>query len=128
MPDRITRIPPLPLVWLATVACSTLPPAVRPASLTLEVEVRYEISAGQQDPIELPMSDPHLTVLKMVSDPADLAETYRDRRRFLHPPEGPATVLIRCQYRIYAEPGSDFRRAAELFPGATAIRVLASDS
>ncbi len=126
MPDRITRTP-LALLWLAAVACSTLPPAVRPASLTLEVEVRYEISEGRGDPIELPMSDSYLTVLRMVTDPADLTESYRKRRRFLHPPEGPITVLIRCHYRIYAEPGSDFRRAAELFPGATAIRVLASD-
>ena len=126
MHDRITRTP-LALLWLAAVACSTLPPAVRPASLTLEVEVRYEIPGGQPDPIELPMSDAYLTVLEMVTDPPDLTETYRERRRFLHPPDGPVTVLIRCHYRIYSEPGADFRGAAELFPGATAIRVLAAD-
>ena len=128
MSDRIPRSPAtLALVCLGTFACSNVPPATRPASLALHVEVEYEIPAEQDDPIELPMSGRYLTVLELATDPPDLAETYRENRRFLHPPDGPATVLVRCRYRIYAAPGSGFSPTAELFPGAAAIRVLAPD-
>ncbi len=128
MSDRITRSPAtLALVWLGTFACSIVPLATAPASLALHVEVRYEIPSGQSDPIELPMSGRYLTVLELVTDPPDLAESYREHRRFLHLPDGPATVVVRCRYRIYAEPGSGFPPATELFPGATAIRIIAPD-
>ena len=98
-----------------------------PASLALHVEVRYEIPAGQSDPVELPMSGRYLTVLALETDPPDLTESYRDHLRLLHLPDGPATVVVRCRYRIYAEPGSGFPPATELFPGATAIRIIVPD-
>ncbi len=128
MSDRITRSPgTLALVWFVAFACSNVPLAIRPASLALHVEVQYEIPAGQSDPFELPMSGPYLTVLELETDPPDLAESYREHRRFLHLPDGPATVVVRCRYRIYAEPGSGFPPATELFPGATAIRIIVPD-
>ena len=122
---RITRTPrSLALVWLVAAACSNLPPATRPASLDLIVEVRYEIGAGEGQQIELPLSSENLTVLELETEPASLTESYKGRRRFLHLPAGPATVLVRCRYRIYAQAGADFPSVADLFPGATHIRVL----
>ena len=73
------------------------------------------------------MSGPYLTVLELETNPPDLAESYREHRRFLHLPTGPATVVVRCRLRIYAEPGSAFSPATELFPGAAAIRVIVPD-
>ena len=123
---RITRTPrSLALVWLVAAACSNLPPATRPASLDLIVEVRYEIDAGEGQQIEIPLSSENLTVLELETEPASLTESYKGRRRFLNLPSGPATVLVRCRYRIYAQPGAGFPSVAELFPGATDIRVLA---
>ncbi len=122
---RITRTPrSLALVWLVAAACSNVPPATRPASLDLNVEVRYEVVAGEGQQIELPLSNENLTVLELETEPPSLTESYTGRRRFLNLPAGPATVLVRCRYRIYAPPGAGFPSAAELFPGATDIRVL----
>ena len=122
---RITRTPlTIALALLASVGCSNVPPTSLPASLTLRVEVHYDVPEGRTAPVELPMSGPSLTILDLETDPADLLETYSDRRRLLHLPEGPATVVVRCHYRIYQEPDSRFLTAAELFPGNTAIRVI----
>ncbi len=122
---RITRTPrSLALVWLVAAACSNVPPATRPASLDLNVEVRYEVAAGEGQQIELPLSNQNLTVLELETEPASLTELYKGRRRFLILPAGPATVLVRCRYRIYAQPGAGFPSVSDLFPGATDIRVL----
>lgn len=112
------------LAWPAPSGCSNVPLASRPASVTLHVEVLYDVPAGESATVELPMSGPTLTILELETDPAGLRESYGDRRRLLHLPSGPTTVVVRCRYRIYAEPDSGIKRAAELFPGATAITVI----
>lgn len=124
MLNRITRTPlAAALALLATSGCSNVPPASRPASVTLQIEVRYDAPAGGGE-VELPMSGPSLTILELQTEPPDLEQTYSDRRRLLQLPEGPATVLVRCRCRVYGEPDVDLLTADELFPGNTSIRVI----
>ena len=107
----------LAAVW--STGCSTVPPQAWPAHDSRCVVCTYPSDDG---PIELPASDPHLTVLELVVEPPWRREFFEDGRRFVEPDPDSPYVVLRCRYRAYQNGGDAPPAPEALFPGAATIR------
>jgi len=96
-------------------ACSTVPGRDWPALQLGAVMAQYTVADGGE--IEVPVSSVDLTILSLVVEPPQQQERWRDGRRFLVPPPGCTSVVVRCHYRAYAHDGA-LPSPQQLFPGA----------
>lgn len=109
---------------LAGAACSVMPHAGWPPFEERTVEVEYQFAAGREPWFVAPASGPDLTVYELGTTPAVVDERHTVGARELRVPDHCRTLVLRCRYRAYAAPGQPPRSPVQLFPGATAVRVL----
>ena len=98
-------------------ACSTLPSRAWPAHEEQTVLAEYRLTGDQ--PIEVPVSGPDLTILEWLVEPVPVRERFQAGRRWLEPPPECPCVRVHCRYRAYAGADGRVPPAAALFPGAT---------
>ena len=77
----------------------------------------YQLTGDQ--PIEVPVSGPDLTILELLVDPVPLREHFQDGHRWLDLPAACPRALVHCRYRAYAGADGRVPPPAALFPGAT---------
>ncbi|MCU0863334.1 MAG: hypothetical protein MUC36_06060 [Planctomycetes bacterium] len=103
--------------WLA--ACSSLPAPTWPTFTEQALRAAYRVPADGR--IQLPHSDPRVTVLELHCEPPALREEFAadGKRSMVFVPGSSVQILARL--RSYARGAEPPTAPAELLPGATSI-------